>query len=403
MALAPLLGLTASSPTSALFHASIVLAMCSYHQGITTEPGFIPDGWEGEPTGMPRFVQEGGDSAFVPHERKKSGQYRYCNKERKFKPDRAHFCGAISKNVLRMDHYCPWLVNCVGYRNHKFFLLFLFYTVVASNTAGPELLFTTIHHGPFSAGHTFMMVQGAFLSSLLSAILTPFFFFHCWLLSSNLTTIEYCEKRGQDKGFTSMYHVGVFKNIRSIMGDDWRCWLFPIGRPPGNGIDWEVAPSHVSASVPAGASSSEDRNSQAPGGPSVKHKAGCPLQTLMTGLEAAESASSQAPMEGVASTDAGLPRQSTAWRQVPWVRQTVQTSDLVPATLTAGVMMAMRELRGDLTNYGANLSRLGVEKAQSCKRSVRDWCNLGRNAPVISTTVPKRLPTISTTVAAKTK
>lgn len=39
-------------------------------------------------------------------------------------------CNICNLCVERFDHHCPYINNCVGYNNHSYFLLFIFFIVV---------------------------------------------------------------------------------------------------------------------------------------------------------------------------------------------------------------------------------------------------------------------------------
>merc|ERR1711998_681063 len=95
------------------FHSLIVLwfagnILFNYYSCVLTSPGFAP-----------RESDLAKEDEKVPL----SEDARL----RKLKPDRSHYCHITKRQVLRMDHFCPWVGNCIGFYNYRYFYLFLFY------------------------------------------------------------------------------------------------------------------------------------------------------------------------------------------------------------------------------------------------------------------------------------
>ena len=216
--------------TLVIFHICFFLSLISYCRGVLTSPGCIPDSWQ---VGVATEDQV----RKLVKERKRSGELRLCSKEMKYKPDRAHYCSSIQSNVLRMDHYCPWMNNCIGHFNYKFFLQFLAYTVVSANMACFVML-NSVYDSVFVPGTTVTILGCAGLAGLLAAVLTPSFVFHLWMLSKNLTTIEFCEKL-ELGSYISPYDMGVWANLRSVLGGNVMLWFLPVHSTPGDGITFQ--------------------------------------------------------------------------------------------------------------------------------------------------------------------
>ena len=52
----------------------------------------------------------------------------YCNTCEILRPPRSFHCSICGFCVEEHDHHCPWMGTCIGRRNTRYFVLFLFYT-----------------------------------------------------------------------------------------------------------------------------------------------------------------------------------------------------------------------------------------------------------------------------------
>jgi hypothetical protein len=218
---------------------SSMLVIC-YVRSILVSPGEIPDTPEWMYYG--EAPEESGAQVQISlHETKRSGERRHCKWCSKYKPDRAHHCRVCRVCILKMDHHCPWIYNCVGFQNHKFFFLLLLYTFGCSHlivfTMGESVKRVVDEDSDFA--EMFTLVFGETLASFLAVMVTAFFGFHIWLMFKAMTTIEFCEKSMKKVGYsTSPYHRGVFGDLQEVLGRNPLLWWCPVFDLTGDGLSF---------------------------------------------------------------------------------------------------------------------------------------------------------------------
>uniref|UniRef100_A0A1I8PRL7 Palmitoyltransferase n=1 Tax=Stomoxys calcitrans TaxID=35570 RepID=A0A1I8PRL7_STOCA len=240
------------------YHVICVLFFWSYWNTVFTPVGTVPSNWripESEIERLFRAESQEQQKRILEYcardlpvtNRTLNGSVRFCDKCRIIKPDRCHHCSVCGTCVLKMDHHCPWVNNCVCFNNYKFFVLFLGYALlyclyVALTSLEYFIRFWRsefLEQGELTSGGMgrFHILFLFFVSLMFAISLVSLFGYHIYLVLKNRTTLEAFRAPifrvgGADK---NGFNLGKFANFQEVFGDNWKLWFLPIYSSTGNG------------------------------------------------------------------------------------------------------------------------------------------------------------------------
>lgn len=262
---------TIKSPTKRIiyllsFHLIGLMTLWSYYMAIFTDLGTVPDLFriplpetyhllfqDNEEEVLERLVSR------LPVETRGdlNGKIRYCTTCWIIKPDRTHHCSACDKCTMRMDHHCPFIRNCIGFRNQKFLVLFLVYLTLDCIQVILTTFESTVDFYYGVAVNVHVVKLFFFANFVGMGVIGSFTACCCYLLGVNKTTLEWkrapvftvdpaCNNGRRYIGGetcadgTNLFNVGLCENVAQIFGNNVFLWFFPVFSSSMNGYSFPI-------------------------------------------------------------------------------------------------------------------------------------------------------------------